>query len=235
MIPLEDVKYCWDISRSVYKAETYTGRKDYYVQDNGAYGSVLGFADRRRKRMVIAYEATEDNFKDWFRNIQALRKKRFIDVERMEQAAGSWMVHRGFYDEWVMNRDFSIKLAADASAQGYELWITGFSQGGACATIAYHEIYRALKKDITCVTFGAPAQGGPRWRDKVEKQPGRYLRVKTKYDVVTCLPPRALGYTHADPTLTLKTSAFPFLPLVRGVLNHLPQTYEKQVKKVCGV
>jgi hypothetical protein len=102
-------------------------------------------------------------------------------------------VHRGFNDAldlaWTA-------IDAELSTLQVPLFYTGHSLGAALATLA-----AARRQPAAVYTFGSPRVGNRPFVDSLAGVP--ILRVVDDRDVVTTLPPPALGYQHAGEKHTL--------------------------------
>lgn len=129
---------------------------------------------------VLVFPPTE-TAGDWAQNFRANRK-------RLPWRFSLWKAHAGFADKYAsVRRDI---LAALIEAKVESLIITGYSQGGALATLAVLDIARELGISVYGVTFGAPRCVG--WLAPTAD----IIRYETTGDPVPLLPPRWMGYKH---------------------------------------
>ena len=112
-------------------------------------------------------------------------------------------VHRGFRREadelWPQIRRELAEVNPDDSR---DLWFSGHSLGGAVATICALRcaVARDIRGPAELYSYGCPRIGN---KDYVRHAHLTHRRWVHNNDIVTRVPPRSLGFSHADPFLYL--------------------------------
>ena len=128
------------------------------------------------KTAVLAFRGTEANkWKDVKTDIKAWTKN----------SDDGTKIHSGFADAFNHVK-FAVDSAISNSCQGYSLYITGHSLGGALAIIAAKELEKTTTKIAACYTFGSPRVGNEEFNEKI-KAP--VYRVVNAADGVPLVPP----------------------------------------------
>lgn len=104
-------------------------------------------------------------------------------------------VHRGFFQALNSVLPDIKRAIAKFHCRGQSFWITGHSLGGALAVLtAAHFVERRFKID-GLYTFGQPRVGNYEFVNNFgSKFNQRHFRIVNNEDIVTRVPPRALGY-----------------------------------------
>jgi len=224
MITIADVKRLWKHADKAYGVTDYSQVRDDFVSIHNKYDLVLIEVDHESKRVIVSFRGT--------RGLPAW-KENFDAIDRVEFKKHEARVHEGFWEGFIAVRDKLWAVIRKWVVEGYTVEFTGHSRGGALCTIAAWRLWVELHISSKCVPFAAPRQGGKRYAAAIEDiDEIEFLNVRTKYDIVTKVPPRALGYTHVDPHLVLHTSAFPFLAFIRGIINHTQKVYSKCINRI---
>lgn len=103
-------------------------------------------------------------------------------------------VHRGFFG--ALN-DIEPALDRIVEGMGCPVLFTGHSLGAALATLAASRYRRAIAGDSALYTFGSPRVGDAAFTATLGGMAGR--RYVDCTDIVTEVPPEAMGYAHAGP------------------------------------
>lgn len=158
----------------------------------------VSYATERRGSTVYLYLEHSNGARDWLRNLD------FPSVAYRRDGEAVFRAHRGFL------RAHSIlvpTLAAIASDSTISAIVTvGYSHGAALATLA-HEYFWYHREDLRArllgYGFGSPRVlfGGGR-RALAERFSG-FTVIRNLDDIVTHLPPAALGYYHVGRLLTI--------------------------------
>ncbi len=113
-------------------------------------------------------------------------------------------VHRGFLRVWRSIEPHLAPLFADPSVRS--VVAVGYSHGGALALLCYEYVIRVrpdLRERTAGYGFGAPrVLWGIRTPSLAERF-RRFTVVRNRDDIVTHLPPAALGYFHAGEMLEI--------------------------------
>ena len=148
------------------------------------------------KRVVVSFRGTEKNFTDWLAD---------GDCKLVHGPRG--MVHEGFWMALDNVWPQLMKMVNGILHGDRTLSICGHSLGGALATLAASSYLPWEGKVNGVYTYESPRVGNAdfaTWFDSVYK--GRAWRVVNELDVVTRLPPRAMGYRHVDTVCHLDSS-----------------------------
>ncbi len=138
-----------------------------------------GFVAWDDQVVVLSFRGTEQNLKDWMRNLKIADK--------------NWPpygeVHSGFLKGYyVVENEIKDALEA-ADACNKRLWITGHSLGGALATIAGAALYTEYKP-TGIFTYGQPKLAKAELKALYQKEGApRFYRFVNHQDVVTRIPP----------------------------------------------
>jgi hypothetical protein len=138
--------------------------------DNGGTQAYLATRDTDRMA-VLAFRGTEKDYRDIKTDLNA----RFY-------RSGTTKTHSGFLDAFKLVEP-AIRQALD-ELDGYKLYLTGHSLGGALALIAARRL--ACDEVAACYTFGSPKVGNEEFGDAI-KVP--IYRVVNAADSVPSLPP----------------------------------------------
>lgn len=166
---------------------------DYITLDNSADVAVERAGD-----VLYIYLESSDGGVDWHNNFD------FPAIAYSHAGKGAWRAHRGFLRVWRSVQDYLAPLIADAQVE--RIVTVGFSHGGALAVLCHEYVWYHrpdLRERIEGYGFGAPRViwGVPsaalvtRWE--------RFAVVRNLDDIVTHLPPKALGYTHVGHMLEI--------------------------------
>jgi dienelactone hydrolase len=154
---------------------TFLGIANFRMVDTFNRDGTQGFLAARDddKMAVLAFRGTEKDIKDIKTDLKAIT----IEV-------GGSKVHKGFYDS-LQSIKPEIQLAVDNLIQdGYSLFITGHSLGGALALVATK--YILPDSPGACYTFGSPRVASSDFGDDI-KTP--IYRLVNAADIVPRVPP----------------------------------------------
>ena len=137
----------------------------------------------------------------------------------------AWQCHAGFLRVWKSLRPHLAPLILDPTVS--RITVVGYSHGAALAVLCHEWIYyhRAdLRQALLSVGFGCPRVlfGCPppavavRWE--------RFLVVRNLDDLITHLPPRALGFCHVGNLVTIGAPK-----LYSPIDAHRPESYLAQL------
>lgn len=191
--------------------------------------------DTVNKRVIASFRGSV-TLNDWFSNVNArlvgLETPKKIRNKMEEDLQERVLVHRGFFEYLFDNDRLRGKqrfdgLIADirdaiAGEEGYSVYITGHSLGGALATMFSLKLAGAGKsfddipRPITCITWGSPFSGTEGYRTAMEhlEHDGfiRHLRINNEEDFVPAIPFISFGrkrqMKHTGVNLRLKDSGF---------------------------
>lgn len=154
------------------------------------------FIDRRETQclvmgnaaaVVVAFRGTEPaKLQDWM-----------SDLDTRQVAGPFGQVHDGFWRALSYVWDELTACVAEYQDQGQSLWVTGHSLGAALATLACARWREADKPVHGLYTFGSPRVGDRVFERTFDQDFGaRTFRFVNNGDLVTRVPPRALGFSH---------------------------------------
>lgn len=134
--------------------------------------------------LFIEFEGTNSTL-DWKQNFDFLKKP----YKRMPRI---WFAHRGFINKYKSIRDRLWEVLTETLPDF--VFITGYSQGGALATLAHEDIqFNQPKLCPVTFTFGAPRVVG--WFAPRDRWEG-LTRFRYGWDIVPLVPPWWLTYRH---------------------------------------
>ena len=158
------------------RLEENLGKAGFELIETFNNGGTQAFLAKRAadKVAVLSFRGTEaDSWKDVLTDL----KFRFYKGEHGVK------VHRGFRDAFNMVGD-SVKSTVDEKTEGYTLYITGHSLGGALAIIATKELERDSL--AACYTFGSPRVGNEELGEEIRAP---IYRIVNAADGVPRVPP----------------------------------------------
>lgn len=159
------------------------------------------FLDRRETQalvmandaaVVVAFRGTEPaKLRDWMSD---------LDTLLCDGPFGH--VHNGFQQALVRVWDELNPCVTEFQDRGQSLWITGHSLGAALATLAAARWREADKPVHGLYTFGSPRVGDREFERAFGQDFGaRNFRFVNNCDLVTRVPLRAMGFSHAGTLL----------------------------------
>ena len=197
----------------------------FAVDDTFDGGGTQAFlAVRERDRMaVLAFRGTEKDFDDIKTDLNA----RFFHKDGAR-------IHHGFHDAFEAVAP-AVRSAVSRLAQdGYKIYITGHSLGGALALIAA----RALDSDqvAACYTFGSPKVGDSELGDAIK--PPIY-RIVNAADAVPRVPPTwlpeiAIALAWCIPLPYLRKAVLAVAMNFRGYRHHGDMRYLTACAEDCA-
>ena len=150
------------------------------------------FMHPEQKLAVFGFRGTEPtNAYDWLQNFK-------MTHTQVNIGSTSVHIHKGFSARYL---DISPWFEAEYQAipRDYKILITGHSLGGALATLAGAYASAKLKRlPDAVVPYASPLVGQRDFRDLYHNTVGcdRTLRITTKDDFITTVPPMRLRYMH---------------------------------------
>lgn len=142
--------------------------------------------------IVVAFRGTEPaKLRDWMSD---------LDIQFVDAPFG--LVHCGFKLALSHVWDELNACVAAFQDKGQSLWITGHSLGAALATLAAARWREADKPVHGLYSFGAPRVGNRAFERSFDQDFGaRNFRFVNNADLVTRVPLRAMGFSHAGTLL----------------------------------
>lgn len=146
-------------------------------------------------KIIITFRSTEpQNLRDWLTNLNC-RKTRYL--------YGNGLIHSGFErgiaDIYDYLHGYLTKIKSEV--ENRRIWLTGYSQGGALATLLPMWLKNTgmlFEYDIAGgYTFGSPRVGDSRFAQEFTEIFGsKWYRTVNCSDYVTRIPRRMLHYRH---------------------------------------
>mmetsp|Transcript_27822 Transcript_27822/g.65399 ORF Transcript_27822/g.65399 Transcript_27822/m.65399 type:complete len:414 (-) Transcript_27822:309-1550(-) len=170
------------------------------------------FKDTINKRAIVSFRGSRGG-RDWPTNLNATLEGMLTPKKIKDRMKGRdkdrVLVHRGFYNYLFENRFVKGKQPYDRviddlrtvleGEEGYSVYVTGHSLGGALATLFSFKLAGAGKmadfipRPVSCMTYAAPLSGCSGFRTAFEHMEKdkllRCLRVNNDGDIVPAIPP----------------------------------------------
>ena len=185
----------------------------YINVENGASFA----AERLGNRLQLYFEASHGTA-DWENNLNFPAKP----YKRMEDRV--WFAHRGFLRVWKSAEEHLAPMINDPAVG--EIVIAGYSHGAALAVLCHEYAWfhrPGLRHRLTGYGFGCPRVI---WGIPPKERWAGFTVVRNIDDVVTHLPPAALGYTHVGHMLEIgETSRY------SATDAHRPENILTELKK----
>ena len=115
-----------------------------------------------------------------------------------------WFAHRGFLDTWKEIEPVLADKIADRTVK--RLAITGYSHGAALAMLCHEYVWYNrpdLREMLDGYGFGSPRVFWGIKNAELSRRWERFHVIRNIDDIVTHLPPAALGYRHVGTMLKL--------------------------------
>jgi hypothetical protein len=188
-LDISDARLHWDLSRYAYRDESAARQA---VESKGLTGftfydsenSTQAFSCTDGTRSLLAFRGSEAQPVDWIRNAQ------FI-AEPGELGGSVHSGHRRALSEvWEV-------IAADQSASGLPVSVTGHSLGASLATLAAARFAGSGVPVDVVYTYGQPRTGKSDFQRAYDERLGDVtFRFVNHIDLVTRVPLLLLGYRH---------------------------------------
>mmetsp|Transcript_7685 Transcript_7685/g.20690 ORF Transcript_7685/g.20690 Transcript_7685/m.20690 type:complete len:823 (+) Transcript_7685:109-2577(+) len=129
-----------------------------------------------------------------FRNMQ----EEMVNIDPASAACKGCKVHRGYFRVWRMLRqDLGKQLGEVGCRASKGVHVTGFSMGGAVATLAMLELRREGFTVLPSYTFEAPRTGNKAFAKTVQDVGISLFRITHSKDRIPRTPRSDLGFMHA--------------------------------------
>uniref|UniRef100_A0A0K0FYI4 Lipase_3 domain-containing protein n=1 Tax=Strongyloides venezuelensis TaxID=75913 RepID=A0A0K0FYI4_STRVS len=149
-------------------------------------GNICSFytiVSQNERKIIIVFRGTKTK--------QQLLREGISSLQNGIDFYGVGLVNRYFFKAHNILWDDIIKVYDDPKYNGYKVYITGHSLGGALASLAairtQIEGYRS-SDDITLYTFGQPRVGSPKFAFEFDRLVPKSWRVVHRLDIVPHLP-----------------------------------------------
>lgn len=147
---------------------------------------------------LYIYLEHSDGSEDWRNNLD------FPTVPYRPMDTTPWRAHRGFVRVWKRVEDYLAAFVADPTLD--RIVTVGYSHGGALAVLCHEYVWYHrpdLRERIEGYGFGAPRVVWGLLPTDLAARWDRFTVIRNLDDLVTHLPPRALGYTHVGRLLKI--------------------------------
>lgn len=147
---------------------------------------------------LYIYLESSDGGEDWRNNLD------FPTVPYRPMDSTVWRAHRGFTRVWKTVESYLAPTIADPTIE--HIVTVGYSHGGALAVLCHEYVWYHrpdLREHIEGYGFGAPRVVWGVLSRELAVRWERFTVVRNLDDIVTHLPPRALGYTHVGQMLEI--------------------------------
>lgn len=166
---------------------------------------------------ALVFRGSEQEVKDVIADFKALR-------EPLGNQGAT--VHEGFQE--ALDSVWDAFVAPELEKIKVPIFYTGHSLGAALAVLA-----AARRRPTAAYTFGSPTVGNDAFAASVQDLP--IYRIVDGSDVVTTLPPEALGYRHAGELHRIdgvhKGSLIPFVRPPKPLADHAPINYVERIER----
>ncbi len=149
------------------------------------------FAFEREGNTLYIYFQQSRGSEDWENNLD------FPIKPYSRMGDGCWFAHRGFLRVWKAVEPYMEPIVADRSIK--RAVIVGYSHGAALAVFCHEYLWfhrPDLRKSLQGVGFGCPRVVWGALPKGVQARWKNFTVVRNIDDIVTHLPPAALGYHH---------------------------------------
>ena len=187
--------------------------RTYRESENGASWDVS-----RRGDVLFLFFQHSHGLLDWLNNLD------FISAPYREMSP-EWRCHGGFLRVWKSVKPLVEPYILDPSIS--KIVIVGYSHGAALAVLCHEFAYYRrpeLRQSIEGYGFGCPRvlygclppEIGERW--------DRFYVIRNSDDLVTHLPPRALGFCHVGNLVTVGKAG-----RYTAIDAHRPENYRREL------
>lgn len=183
-------------------------------------GESGNFAVRKMKDTLYIFFEGSNSETDWKDNLSFPAKP----YKRMGRT--TWYAHSGFLRAFKNIEDAISKDIL--SPEFKKIIITGFSHGGALATLCHEYAYYNrpdIRDNILGYGFGAPRVLWGIINKELKKRWDNFTVIRNIDDIVTHLPPYLLGYRHVGTLLEIGEKN-----KYGKVQAHLPENYLEELK-----
>lgn len=166
-----------------------------------SYTTLADSADVATERVgttLYIYLEHSDGGEDWRNNFD------FPTVPYRPMDTHVWRAHRGFVRVWKRVEEYLVDTITDPTLD--RIVTVGYSHGGALAVLCHEYVWYHrpdLHEHIEGYGFGAPRVVWGLLPTDLASRWERFTVIRNLDDIVTHLPPRALGYTHVGRMLEI--------------------------------
>lgn len=161
-----------------------------YIQVENA----ASFAVERRGTALYLYFEQSRGAADWKNNLD-------FPARPYRDGACTWFAHRGFLKVWKSAKEHVAGAIADPGV--HSVTVVGYSHGAALAVLCHEYVWfhrPALRQRLLGYGFGCPRVV---WGVAPKERWEQFTVIRNRNDLVTHLPPAALGYCHVGKMLKI--------------------------------
>ncbi len=178
-------------------------------------------------RLYLLFEWS-DGREDWHNNLTFSAVKVNPDAPKDEQ----WHAHRGFLKVWNAMKEEVVEKITEATRQSPVRTITcvGYSHGAALSLLATEELSHLFGQHLSVegYGFGCPRVVWGDLPDAVRQHLADFQTIRNIPDLVTHLPPTALGFRHVNLTEIGQKGKY------GPIEAHTSQSYIVELSKIHG-
>ena len=159
----------------------------------------IDFAAEYEKSRLFLYFEASDGWNDWKKNLDFPARP----YRRMGKTV--WYSHRGFLKTFKQIEPALGAIIADPKIK--KITVTGYSHGAALAVFCHEYIWfhrPDLRRKLKSYGFGCPKVVWGVLPPPIQMRWADFTVIRNGNDLITHLPPSALGYTHIGKMLTLQ-------------------------------
>ncbi|KAI9295688.1 alpha/beta-hydrolase [Neoconidiobolus thromboides FSU 785] len=176
---------------------------EYQLIKNKQVDSLVTIAVEKKPKLIIISYQPSLSYQNYITSFE-------IPSIDLPTASPGVKVHYGFYTHYLANyfkvREALGKILENPNYDNYTLHITGYSLGAGVATIATPDWVQFMKdrndtRSIQLYVYASPRPGNlefSKYLSELNIKMGRYNKAK---DLISNLPTRGFGYTHAIPEI----------------------------------
>lgn len=195
----------------------------------------FGYVASYKEGIVFSFRGT-DNTKGWISDFDVfpLKNEEYLEKHLKNGKWGSGTIHDGMYTAWLFFKSCINSIIRDFGLEDDQrmIIVTGHSRGAAFAELCSRHLAKNYGIPSSCFTYGGPAIGTKKYRDLFRSLPINGTRVVNGWDIVTRIPPHALGFRHgcANKVWNKKQWWKKFIPSL-CIKDHKTESYDKFINK----
>lgn len=196
----------------------------HVIEDRLVDAVVVVLANNKMKKIVVSYRATLTT-QNWLDNLNDA----LIDLPG---APVGVRVHRGVFANYLASYN-RVNAAVDEMLRtprfrGYSVLVTGYSLGGALAMMALPTVTQVVRdrpdpRFVELISVAAPRMGNADFASYLHGFGVPVTRLTLSRDIVSHLPLRRMGYTHAGAEIHTDQPA----PIGRYTMRVCSQEYDE--------
>lgn len=156
--------------------------------------NAASFAVERQGSALNLYFEQSRGATDWKNNLD-------FPAKPYQDGGCPWFAHQGFIKVWKSAKGYVAEAIADPSVRS--VTVVGYSHGAALAVFCHEYVWfhrPDLRQQLEGYGFGCPRVV---WGMAPKERWERFTVIRNLDDLVTHLPPAALGYTHVGKLLKI--------------------------------